>query len=226
MNQTWADVFASSLQNVWLGFANFVPNLIVAILIFILACVLGSLLGRAIKELFVAVRLDKFLESLGMKDLTEKAGLSLSASKFLGELVRWFIIIVGLIVSLDVVGLRELNTILKGIVTEFIPRVIVASVILIAAAYLSRFISGLIEASAKSVEAGEHSHLLKSIAKYAIWIFAFILALSQLGIGTQLFQTLFTGVVIMFAVAGGIAFGLGGKDYASHLLEKISREVK
>lgn len=226
MNQTWADVFTSSLQNVWLGFANFVPNLIVAILIFVLAWVLGSLLGKAVKELFSSIKLDKFLASVGLDEMSQKAGVSFSASGFLGAVVQWFIIIVGLIVALDVVGLRELNGILRSVVTEFLPRVVVASVILIAAAYLSRFVSKVIAAGAKSVDAGKNSTMFGAIAKYAIWIFAFMLALSQLGIGAALFQTIFTGVVIMLALAGGLAFGLGGKEHASRFLDKISNEIK
>lgn len=226
MNQTWADVFTSSLQNVWLGFANFVPNLIVAILIFVLAWVLGSLLGKAVKELFSSIKLDKFLASVGLDEMSQKAGVSFSASGFLGAVVQWFIIIVGLIVALDVVGLRELNGILRSVVTEFLPRVVVASVILIAAAYISRLVSRMISAGAKSVDAGKHSTMFGAIAKYAIWIFAFMLALSQLGIGAALFQTIFTGVVIMLALAGGLAFGLGGRDHASRFLDKISNEIK
>jgi small-conductance mechanosensitive channel len=67
--------------------------------------------------------------------------------------------------------------------------------------------------------------MFATVAKYAIWIFAFIIALSQLGIGAALFQTLFTGAVLMLAIAGGLAFGLWGKDHASRMLDKVSREM-
>ncbi len=225
MNQSWADVFTSSLQNVWLGFANFVPNLIVAILIFVLAWVLGSLLGRAVRELFIAIKLDRLLDSVGLDDMAKKAGVTFSGAAFLGAVVRWFVIIVGLIVALDIVGLRDLNIILTGIVVGFIPKVVIACIVLIAAAYLSRLVSGVVSAGARSVDAGSHSTMFATVAKYAIWIFAFIIALSQLGIGAALFQTLFTGVVLMLAIAGGLAFGLGGKDHASRMLDKVSREM-
>lgn len=225
MNQSWADVFTSSLQNVWLGFANFVPNLIVAILIFILAWVLGSLLGRAVKELFMTVKLDKLLSNVGFDDMARKAGVNFSAAGFLGAVVRWFIIIVGLIVALDIVGLRDLNMILSAIVIGFLPKVVTAAIVLIAAAYLSRFVSGVVMAGARSVDAGRQSTMLATIAKYAIWIFAFIIALSQLGIGAELFQTLFTGIVLMLAIAGGLAFGMGGKEHATRVLDKVSSEI-
>ncbi len=225
MNQSWADVFTSSLQNVWLGFANFVPNLIVAILIFVLAWVLGSLLGRAVKELFATIKLDKLLASVGFDDMAKKAGVNFSAAAFLGAVVRWFIIVVGLIVSLDIINLRDLNAILSAIVIGFLPKVVVASIVLIAAAYLSKLIANVVSAGAKSVDAGHQSTMLATIAKYAVWIFAFIIALSQLGIGAELFQTLFTGIVLMLAIAGGLAFGLGGREHATKVLDKVSSEI-
>ncbi len=225
MNQSWADVFTSSLQNVWLGFANFVPNLLVALLVFVLAWVLGSLLGKAVKELFATIKLDRLLDSVGFDDLSKKAGVTFSASSFLGWIVRWFIIIVGLVVALDVIGLSDLNMILVTLVTGFLPKVAVASIILIAAAYLARFVSTVVTVGSKTVDAGHHSTMFATVAKYSIWIFAFMLALSQLGIGRELFGTLFTGLVLMLALAGGLAFGLGGKEHASRVLDKVSREV-
>jgi small-conductance mechanosensitive channel len=225
MNQTWADVFTASLQNVWLGFANFVPNLIVAVLIFVLAWMLGSLLGRAVKELFATIKLDHFLNRVGFDEMSKKAGINFSAAGFIGALVRWFIIIIGMIVALNMIGLSDLNLILSAIVTGFIPKVIVAVIVLIAAAYLAQFVSRVVSAGAKSVDTERQASMFATVAKYSIWIFAFIIALSQLGIGTELFQTLFTGIVLMLALAGGLAFGLGGKEHASRVLDKVSKEL-
>lgn len=216
--------FVTSLQNVWLGFISFVPNLLVAILVFILAWVIGSLIGRLIKEALFAIKLDKFLGSVGLDDVAQKAGVRFSPSAFLGNVVRWFVIIVGLIVALDAVGLRELNTILRSIVVDFLPKVVIASIVLIAAAYLSRFVSKAVSASAKSVDV-KHSNLLATIAKYAIWAFAFIIALAQLGIGGQFLQILFVGVVFMLSLAGGLAFGLGGRDFATRAIAKVEKDI-
>jgi hypothetical protein len=225
MMNSWSDVFVSSLNNVWLGFANFVPNLIVALLVFILAWVLGSLLGRAVKELFVAIKLDRLMDSVGLDDLAKKSGMAFSTSSFLGGLVRWFIIIVGLVVSLNVINLSDINIILVTLVTVFLPKVAIATIVLIVAAYVSKFVSGIVAVSSKSVNAGRHSMMFATIAKYAIWIFAFMIALGQLGIARELFNMIFTGIVFMLALAGGLAFGIGGKEHASRVLDKVSREM-
>lgn len=219
------DGFVTSLQNVWLGFISFVPNLLVAILVFILGWIVGSILGRLVKEGLQAIKLDKFLASIGVDEAAQKAGIRFSASHFLGAVVRWFIIILGLILSLDAVGLRELNSILRSVVVDFLPRVVVASIVLIAAAYLSKFISKAVSAGARSVDVGRHSNMLGTIAKYSIWGFAIIVALSQLGIGQQYLEILFIGIIAMISIAGGLAFGLGGRDFAARTLEKISKET-
>lgn len=222
---SWSEVFTSSLQNVWLGFANFVPNLIVALLVFVLAWVLGSLLGKAVTELFRAIKLDRLMDSVGLDELAKKSGTSFSSSAFLGWIVRWFIIIVGLVVALDVIGLSDLNSILVTLVIGFLPKVAMAVLVLIAAAYVANFVGGVVSVGSKSVDAGRHSMMFATVAKYSIWIFAFMIALSTLGIGRELFGTLFTGLVVMLALAGGLAFGLGGKEHASRVLDKISRDM-
>ena len=67
--------------------------------------------------------------------------------------------------------------------------------------------------------------MLGSITKYAIWIFAFIIALSELGIASAFMQILFTGVVVMLAIAGGLAFGLGGKEAAARAIDSIAKDM-
>ncbi len=70
------------------------------------------------------------------------------------------------------------------------------------------------------------AHILGALTSWAIWIFAFIIALSHLGIAAQYMFTLFTGFVAMLALAGGLAFGLGGKEAAAELIKEIRSDMK
>ncbi|MEK7147993.1 MAG: hypothetical protein AAB758_01720, partial [Patescibacteria group bacterium] len=75
--------------------------------------------------------------------------------------------------------------------------------------------------------AGVHSaHFAGAIAKWAIWIFAILVALSQLGIAAAFSQTLFTGLVIAISLALGLSFGLGGQQAAANFLEKLRGEMR
>jgi len=82
----------------------------------------------------------------------------------------------------------------------------------------------IVTASAKAANV-RSANLLGTITRYAIWIFAFIIALSELGIATAFMQILFTGLIAALAIAGGLAFGLGGKEAASRSIEKISNDI-
>ncbi|KKS25296.1 MAG: hypothetical protein UU85_C0004G0055 [Candidatus Wolfebacteria bacterium GW2011_GWA2_42_10] len=70
------------------------------------------------------------------------------------------------------------------------------------------------------------SKFLGTLVWWAVVVFGFISALIQLGIAPMLLNTLITGLVAMLALAGGIAFGLGGKDYAAYLLNKLKERVE
>ena len=69
------------------------------------------------------------------------------------------------------------------------------------------------------------AHMLGAVAKYAIWIFAFIIVLGQLGIAEYYMSVLFTGIIAMLALGGALAFGIGGKDAASRFISKLGEEV-
>lgn len=221
---TWGDVFNASLQDLWWSFVQFAPKLIIAVVFFIIGWVLGSLVAKAFEQVISALKIDKLFESIGTKDLLNKAGMNLNVGHFIGQVVRWFIIIVFLLPSLNLVGLTYISSFLKDDVLGFLPRVIVAALILIIATVVSSAISKALTAGGKAMNL-RSANMLGSVAKYAVWVFAFIIALGQLGVAPAYMQILFAGIIGMMAVAGALAFGLGGKDAAAKFISKIGDEV-
>jgi hypothetical protein len=106
----------------------------------------------------------------------------------------------------------------------YLPQVIVAVFILIAAAIIGEAMQRLVTHSAKAVSV-RSANLLGTATRWAIWIFAILVALAQLGIGQPFLYTLFTGVVVAIALAVGLSFGLGGQAMAAEILSKIKGEV-
>jgi len=222
---TWGDSFTMALQNLWVSFAQFVPGFLFAIIVFILGWVVGSIIGKAVAQVIGALKVDKALESAGVGSVMEKAGLKLNVGGFIGAVVKWFIIIVFLVASLDILHLSAVTEFLRMDVLGYLPHVIIAALVLVIAAVLADIVSKVVTASAMA--AGLRSaNFFGSLAHYAIWIFGFIFALDQLGIAQPYMQTLFAGLVAMLALAGGLAFGLGGKDAASRTIEKLKEHVK
>jgi hypothetical protein len=221
---SWGDVFNSSLQSLWYGFIQFTPKLVVAIVFFIIGWVLGSVIASALEQIFKAFRVDKLFAAVGADDFFRKAGMTLDTGYFVGQVAKWFIIVVFLLPSLDLVGLDSIRDFLQNDVLGFLPRVIVAALVLIIASIISEAISRAISASAKTMNLAS-ANMLGVVGKYAVWIFAFIIALGELGVAEYYMSVLFAGIIAMLALGGALAFGLGGKEHASRLLSKLEDEM-
>lgn len=224
MTQTWSEVLLVSLQNMWIGVVAFLPRLILALVIFLIGWLIASLIEKALRQVIDALRLDSVLRKTGVDESLKKAGFRLNSGAFIGSLVKWFFVIVFLVASLDVIGLSQVNLFLREVVLNYLPNVIVAALILLVGSVLAEAVGRLVAGSARMADV-RASNFLGTVARTAIWIFTFLIALSQLGIATQLIQILFIGVVAMCALAGGLAFGLGGKDMAARILEKMRNAV-
>src|SRR3989344_5383812 len=210
---TWSNVLSASFQNLWWGVISFVPNVLVAIIIFVFGWLVGSVLGRWVAQLIKALKVDQALDGIGTGDLMARAGFRLDAGRFIGELVKWFIVVAFLVASTEVLGLTQVTNFLRGIVLGYLPNVIIAAFILIFVAIIGEVMQKVVTGMAKA--AGVPSAgLAGTITRWAIWFFGFIAALLQLQVAVVLLQTLFTGLVAMLALAGGLAFGLGGRDAA------------
>lgn len=224
MLQTWTEVLTQSFQQVWMGIVEFVPNIIVAILIFIIGWLIGAAIGRVIAQIISALKIDNALKSAGVEDLLERAGYALDSGRFIGLLVKWFIIVVFLVAAVDVLGLSQINAFLKDVVLAYLPQVIVAVVILLIAAVVAELLRSVVIGAARALGA-EFSKFLGSVARWSVWVFAILAALNQLGVAQQFVQTLFTGAVATLVIAFGLAFGLGGREEAAKLLAKVRKEV-
>lgn len=217
-------VFSDSLLGLWYGFINFVPSLLLAIILFIIGWIVGAVVGKAVAQVISALKVDKLFESAGAKEVLNRMGMGLNVGKFFGLIVKWFIIIVFLMASLQIVGLTQVNDFLRSAVLFYLPKVIIAAIVLVIATVIAEAMQKLVVVSSKAANVTS-ANMLGTITKYAIWIFAFIIALSELGIATYFMQVLFMGVIVMLAIAGGLAFGLGGKEAASKVIENIKSDM-
>jgi len=221
--QTWAGLVNNSLQSLWSGFVEFLPNLLGAIFVFIIGWVLAALLGRLAGQVIRILRVDQILEKMGLKKGLAKANLELDSGKFVGELVKWFFIVVFLMAATEILGLYQVTEFLKHILL-YIPQLIVAVLILLMATLVANFLQRLVKAAVEAAGLSS-SNFLAAVAKWSILVFAGLAALLQLGIASALIQTLFTGVVAALVIAVGLAFGLGGRDVAAEILSKVKREI-
>lgn len=220
----WSAEFSNALGSVWMGFADFAPNFVFAVIVFILGWFVGSFIAKAVEQVFSMLKVDSLLVTIGAEELAHKAGVNLNSGRFVGALVKWFFIIVFLLSSLAMVGLSDVSIFLQTSVLALLQQVIISAFVLVIAAFVAQTASKVVTASARGAGV-DKANLLGAVAKYVIWIFAFVVVLDKLGLGSYM-QMLFAGVVAMLALSAAIAFGLGGRDVAARFLDKVSNEVK
>lgn len=220
--RTWGDVIVESLMQSWAAVGNFIPLFIGAVVVFLIGWIVAVALGSLIEQVVKALRIDAILQKLELEKALERGGVRLNSGVFLGALVRWFVIIVFLLAAANILGLSQVSEFLTQVL-YYIPNVVVAALILLIALKVAEVVERSTRASAEA--AGMRGAIVGVMARWAIWIFAVVAALLQLGVATILIQTLVTGLVAMLAIAFGLAFGLGGKDAASSFIDRVKREI-
>lgn len=221
--QTWGDVIVSSLQEVWVSVAGFLPLLIGALIVFILGWVAAIAVGKLVEHIIRGLKLDRLLTKLSIHKIWERGGWKTDSGAFLGGLVRWFLVVVFLLAAVNILGLNQVSDFLKEVVL-YIPNVVVAALILVIAAVIADVVEKLVRGSVTAV--GYKGALAGTVARWAIWVFALIAALMQLGIATMLLQTLVTGLIAVLVISFGLAFGLGGKEAAAEFIHKMKSDIR
>lgn len=219
--QSWTDVLVTSFQNMWGGVAAFLPAFLGALIVFVVGLVIASAVGSLVERVLETLKLNNALKTLAPH--VERAGLSLNAPRFFGQLVFWFFFLVFLLAASDILKLFALSSFLRDVL-NYIPNIVVAVLIMVAALLVANLLRRVVEASAASAKL-HNGKFFASLAWWAVSVFGFLAALVQLGVAVSLINTLITGFVAMLAIAGGIAFGLGGKDVAAQLLGKLRDQV-
>lgn len=222
--QTWGQILSASFTRLWAGVIMFIPNLIVALVILVIGWAIGAAISKAISHFMKMIKFDEALRRAGFEDFVKKAGLNLNSGHFIGSLVKYFIIVVFLIASFDVLGLNQVTAFLQQIVLGYLPQLIIAVLILLVGGVVGDVVSRIVSASAKSAGLSS-AGFVSTVAKWAVWVFAILVALSQMGIAGAFIQTLFTGFVVAVSLALGLSFGLGGQDAAARAISKVQENI-
>ncbi|MEX1014571.1 MAG: hypothetical protein WDZ80_05415 [Candidatus Paceibacterota bacterium] len=217
--QDWISVIVNSLQNLWVGFVGVLGSVIGALVIFLVGLIVASGIGAFVEKIVNLIKLDSLLGSLGVRSYFDRAGINLNSGKFFGKATYWFLVIVFLLAASDILGFSTLSAFLKDVLL-YIPNVIVAVLIMLAAIIVGDFLKKLVKSSVKSAKLSGYK-FLSSLTWWAVVLFGFFAAISQLGIANDIINAIVFGFVAMIALAGGIAFGLGGKEYASFLVSRL-----
>lgn len=203
------------------NFVSFLPQLTGGLIILALGLVIGAIIYRVIIGVLKAARFETFLSRYG---IAKVEGHEVGWSEILAELARWMVIIVFLVPALQVWQLDAVNTVLSRVIL-YIPNVIVAVVLAMIGLVFAKLAFKISYSASRSL--GRNlAHSVALVARWSILVFVGFLVLHQLGVAQELLRILFAGVVAMLALAGGLAFGLGGQSVARAMLETVWEKFK
>lgn len=214
----------AALFLVWQEVLIFAPLVIISLLVFVLGLVIARGIGSLVEKLLMMAKLDSLLSKTGLRTFLDRAGVQLNSARFFSELVRWFIILAFLMATTDILRLNAVTQAIKDLLAYF-PNLVVSTVVMILTLVFANFLQKVVKGAVAGADIKGGS-FVSALVKWAVTIFGLLIALHQLQIAVDIINILFTGLVAMLAIAGGLSFGLGGKEFAHDLVEKLRRDVE
>ncbi|MGB8434812.1 MAG: hypothetical protein WCE38_11170 [Burkholderiales bacterium] len=196
----------------------FLPRLALAVVVLIAGWLVAKVARFAIVKGLRAINFNILTERSGIDGFLEQGGLRSDATGIFGLLVYWLVILAALIIAFNSVGLTYITDLLGKIVL-FVPKVIVALLIVTFGAYFARFVANAVITYCKNIGI-QDAPLLATLAQYAIMAFVVLIALDQVDVGGDIIRESFLVVLAGVVFALALAFGLGGKDWAAERLER------
>jgi small-conductance mechanosensitive channel len=225
---SWFDTTLIAMESAWQGLIGFLPSLLGDLIVFFIGWLISLGIGKLVTKLLNLLRLNQFLDKLGWRESLEKVDIKFDASEFFGALIKWSLVIVFLMAAAEILSLYQLSQFL-AVILSYIPNIVVSALIFVIAVILADFLERIIKGSAQKAGVS-YARFLGAVVRWTILVFAGIAILLQLGVATTIINALVIGFVAMLSLAGGLAFGLGGKDEAKEIIKdikkKISEEIK
>ncbi|HZZ92314.1 MAG TPA: hypothetical protein VFE23_07115 [Usitatibacter sp.] len=217
----WGDALMASLTGAMALFFAAIPKIIGFAIILIVGWFVATLLARAVGAILRTIHFNNLARRSGFSDFVQRMGLDTDASGFVAEVVKWFVRLITLVVAFDALGLPAVSDVLRQLLL-WLPNVVVALVVLVIGGIAANAFASVVRGSTS--EAGfRNPDMLARVAKAAVWAFAIVVAVNQLGIAQTLVNTLFMAVVGAAALALGLAFGLGGRETAGEVVRNWYR---
>jgi hypothetical protein len=213
----FTETLMMSFRDAFTMIVGAIPRILGFIIIVAIGWFVSSLLAKAVTGLLRAIRFDELMQKAGLSDFMNKMGTGIDSVGIIAGIVKWIVRVVVLLVAFDTLGLPAVSDVMRQLLL-WLPNLVVAIFVLFIGGIAARAVGNIVRGA--TAEGGfSNPETLANISRTAVWAFAIVVAINQLGIATNLINTLFTGFVGALAIACGLAFGLGGRDLASRTLE-------
>jgi len=194
----------------------YVPKVISALIILIIGYIIARIVRGVLTKGLRMVHFDQVTDRAGITAMLQRAGSKMDGARLLGTIAFWWIFLMFIVNALDALGLPTITAYLNLLV-GYIPRLFVAFLIVVAGALIANVVAGAVRGA--TAETGTTtSGLLGTLARWFILLFALLAAVTELDIAQSMIFILFASAMGMVALAGGLAFGLGGRETAAQIV--------
>ncbi|MDD5145283.1 MAG: hypothetical protein PHF44_00305 [Candidatus Pacebacteria bacterium] len=218
---------SDALINIWNRFINFAPNIIVAIIIFVIGWFIALFVGKLIAEILKRLKFNEIFEKGNWDEALAKADIKVDVSEFIGAIFKWVLVIVFLQLSVGLLGWMQFTLLLDKII-NYLPHVIVAALIFVVTVVVVDIVEKLVRVTVERMKVG-YGQTVSAVVRWAIWTFAILMILRELIIVPAFIDTIFNamiyGTVAFLVISFGLSFGLGGKEAAAKMIEELKSKI-
>lgn len=212
----WSEAITTSMAQALALLLAAIPRIIGFIIIVAIGWFIAALIARAVSALLRSIRFNDMAERSGFAGFVANTGVETDSSGFVAEIVNWFVRLIALVVAFDALGLPAVSDVLRQLLL-WLPNLVVAIAVLIFGGLAANWLAGLVRGATAKTDLG-NPDFLAGIARVAVWAFAIVIAVNQIGIARDLVNILFMATVGAVALALGLAFGIGGRDTAGEVV--------
>lgn len=200
---------------------SYLPHLLGALVVLLIGVIVAYVLKAVVVRILRAIKIKPYLERIGMNQVFPER---YDFVELVGDLVKWFFIIVFLLQALAIAGILAASGLVQGLVS-YLPNVVAAAALIFVGGVVADLFSRLVMGTVHVVGSAG-ANFLGNLTRYTVWVVVLFTALAQLKVNTIFLDRLFTALVAMLAIAGGIAFGLGGQGAARDSLDLLRKNLK
>jgi small-conductance mechanosensitive channel len=205
---------AQSLQKALNGLLGFIPNLIGFFVILFVGYLIAKLVRTAIDKVLQATKVDHALADSDAGRYVARVSPDSTPSKLIGLVVFWFIFLFAISAAIGALKIAALTAFITK-VQSYLPNIIAAVLIFVIAAALAGAIGG---AAHKLMGDTPTGRIVRAVIPGLIMAIGVFMVLSQLHIATDIVTITYAALLGMLALAGSLAFGLGGREIAGQML--------
>ncbi len=214
---SWGEAVMTSLSTALALLLDGIPRILGFLVILIIGWFIASAVAAAVAALLRAVRFNDVARRSGFAGFVEQMGIRQDAAGVIADVAKWFVRLIVLITAFDALGLPAVSQVLQQLLL-WLPNLVVALVVLVLAGLVANALASVVRGATREAGLG-NPELLATIARVAVWGFAIVIAVNQIGVAATLVNTLFMAVVGALALALGLAFGLGGRETAAQIVQ-------